>query len=133
MNTWLQTQRLHSHVNRFFAEALRMVPLSPVEAVVLAALYECDGQRATDLANVAGRAPTSFTPNLDALVDKGFIRRAADDRDRRTVRLYLTPQARALRDVIQAAMEVADNEAAAFLAQWAESLDAAPVDALAQS
>lgn len=133
MNTWLQTQQLHTHVTGVFAEALKTVPLTPVEAVVLAALYERDGRRATDLAAAAGRAATSFTPVLDSLADKGLIRRAADEHDRRTVRLYLTPMATRLRDPILAAIEVADSEAEAFLARWVEGLDVAPMDALARS
>jgi DNA-binding MarR family transcriptional regulator len=81
--------------------------LTVIEWYILRALYEQDGQHASELAAAVGRAATSFTPNLDKLQDKALVERRPDPGDRRAVRIFLTDKARKLKnEVNEAAKEV---------------------------
>jgi DNA-binding MarR family transcriptional regulator len=81
--------------------------LSVIEWYILRALYDQDGQHASDLANAVGRAATSFTPNLDKLQDKNLIERRPDPGDRRAVRIFLTDKGRKIeKQVNEAAVEI---------------------------
>ena len=90
----------------------RMIPanLSVIEWYVLRALYERDGQHASELARAVGRAATSFTPNLDKLERKGLIERRPDPSDRRAVRIYLTAEGETYRDGVVKSAEKVDAE-----------------------
>jgi len=78
------------NVDQVFGRLIQPLNLSVIEWYVLRALYERDGQHASELARAVGRAATSFTPNLDKLERKGLIERRPDPSDRRAVRIYLT-------------------------------------------
>lgn len=91
MTLWTQTEVLSRHVNAVYTDALvSLRGITIVEAHVLAALHEHNGQRATDLAAAAGRRATSFTPTLDALEAAGYLLREPNAKDRRAVRVMLT-------------------------------------------
>ena len=78
-----------------------------IEWYILRALYERDGQHASELARAVGRAATSFTPNLDKLQKKGYIERQPDKADRRAVKIYLTEKAQDIRqDVVDSADKI---------------------------
>lgn len=94
-------------IDQLFRQNIRPVDLTVIEWYILRALYDRDGQHASELARAVGRAATSFTPNLDKLQDKGFIERRPDKSDRRAVRIYLTDKAHAHRDdVVNSAREI---------------------------
>ena len=82
--------------------------MTVIEWYILRALYERDGQHASELAQAVGRAATSFTPNLDKLQDKGYIERRPDRTDRRAVRIYLTEKALQNRDNVLDSAESLD-------------------------
>lgn len=50
------------------------------------------------------RAPTSFTPIIDAIERKGLIQRRAHPSNRRSVRIHLTAQGKALEQQIAASV-----------------------------
>lgn len=84
--------------------------LTVIEWYIMRALYEQDGQHASELARAVGRAATSFTPNLDKLQLKGLVERRPDPADRRAVRIYLTESGKALRDdVLESARQIDDQ------------------------
>lgn len=87
----------------------RSLGLSVIELYILRALYERDGQNASELAHAVGRAATSFTPNLDKLQGKGYISRQSDERDRRAVRIYLTQHAHEKREDVLDLIERIDR------------------------
>lgn len=94
-------------IDQLFRQNIRPSELTVIEWYILRALYERDGQHASELARAVGRAATSFTPNLDKLQDKGFIERRPDKSDRRAVRIYLTDLAHDHRDdVVDSAREI---------------------------
>jgi len=89
--------------------------LSVIEWYILRALYEQDGQHASDLANAVGRAATSFTPNLDKLQDKNLIERRPDPGDRRAVRIFLTDKGRKIeKQINETAVEIEKQIRAQF-------------------
>lgn len=94
-------------VDQYFRQSIRPLGLKVIEWYILQALYERDGQHASELAQAVGRAATSFTPNLDKLQEKGLIERRPDQTDRRAVRIHLTDKAQSVRsDVLASAREI---------------------------
>jgi DNA-binding MarR family transcriptional regulator len=107
---WCNLDIALRNVDQIFRQSLRPEGLTVIEWYILRALYERDGQHASELARAVGRAATSFTPNLDKLQKKGLIERRPDESDRRAVRIYLTGRARDLReDVLDSAEEIDRN------------------------
>jgi DNA-binding MarR family transcriptional regulator len=68
--------------------------LSATALALLAALDREDGLSHRELAAELGLTPATLTPVVDALDGAGSIRRARDGRDRRVVRLSITPAGR---------------------------------------
>ena len=90
------------HVGALYRHETELLGLTVIEWYVLRTLYAQDGQIASQLARAVGRAPTSFTPTIDAIERKGFIQRRAHPSNRRRVRIHLTIQAKALEEQITA-------------------------------
>lgn len=61
---------------------------------VLAILVEQDGAMITRLAKFALMEQSRLTRIIDQMIDKGFVRRAADKDDGRRVRIWLTGEGR---------------------------------------
>ncbi|MDZ4770478.1 MAG: MarR family transcriptional regulator [Chloroflexota bacterium] len=90
-----------------FGRIVQPLGLTIIEWYILRALYERDGQHASELARAVGRAATSFTPNLDKLQGKGFVERRPDPADRRAVRIFLTDKALDMKtNVVKSAKEL---------------------------
>jgi len=90
---WCSLDIALRHIDHIFRNKVQQIGLTVIEWYVLRALYESDGQQASQLANEVGRAATSFTPNLDKLQEKGYIKREPDLNDRRAVLIHLTDKA----------------------------------------
>lgn len=103
-STWCNLDIALRNLDQVFGQAVQPLGLTVIEWYILRALYEQDGQHASELARAVGRAATSFTPNLDKLQDKNMIERRADPADRRAVRIYLTGEAlKAKKQVLETA------------------------------
>ena len=103
---WCSLDIALRNIDQVFRNKVGQLGLTVIEWYVLRALYERDGQQASQLASEVGRAATSFTPNLDKLQDKGYIMRLPDPNDRRAVLIHLTDKALdEKRDILQ----LADN------------------------
>ena len=92
-SVWCNLDIALRSVDQMFRQTIRPAELSVIEWYILRALFNQDGQHASELARAVGRAATSFTPNLDKLQDKGYIERRPDSHDRRAVRIFLTDKA----------------------------------------
>lgn len=97
VNMDIALRRLDQVIGRIIAP----LNLTVIEWYILRALYEQDGQHASELARAVGRAATSFTPNLDKLQARGLIERKPDPSDRRAVHIYLTSAGERLRSTVQ--------------------------------
>lgn len=97
-------------VDRLMRKKLKDQPVSVIECFILLALRDNDGILASQLATAVGRAPTSFTPNLDSLEKKLLIVRGDDERDRRAVRVQLTPKAKMLLNELDTVLSDVEQE-----------------------
>lgn len=87
-------------------------------------LPESESMTMNALSEAMGSANSTMTRMVDQLVDKGFIRREADNEDRRVVRVSLTPQGQETRRNLEQAQqyffglvltEIPQNEQHGFL------------------
>jgi DNA-binding MarR family transcriptional regulator len=99
-SVWCNLDIALRNMDQLYRQSMQSLGLSVIELYILRALYERDGQHASELARAVGRAATSFTPNLDKLQSKGLIERRPDPGDRRAVRIYLTQAAVDCRDQV---------------------------------
>lgn len=106
-SVWCNLDIALRNMDQLFGRVVQPLGLTIIEWYILRALYERDGQHASELARAVGRAATSFTPNLDKLQDKGFVERKPDQADRRAVRIFLTEKALTMKaDVVKSAREL---------------------------
>jgi len=68
--------------------------------VILTALWRDDGLTIGELARYARSTNAVLTRTLDRMTDRGLVIRQADSRDRRVIRVVLTPKARSLAHLI---------------------------------
>ena len=113
-SVWCNLDIALRNMDQVFRRAVRPLDLTVIEWYILRALYDSDGQHASELARAVGRAATSFTPNLDKLQDKGLIERRADPGDRRAVRIHLTEAGQEKRNGVLDAAEKVDQEIASM-------------------
>ncbi|MBE2183473.1 MAG: MarR family transcriptional regulator [Anaerolineae bacterium] len=99
-SVWCNLDIALRNLDQLFGSIAQPQGLTIIEWYILRALYERDGQHASELARAVGRAATSFTPNLDKLQQKGLIERHPDPTDRRAVHIYLTRDAEKLREEV---------------------------------
>jgi DNA-binding MarR family transcriptional regulator len=107
---WCNMDIALRNLDQVFRQSVRPLGLTVIEWYILRALYDRDGQHASELARAVGRAATSFTPNLDKLQNKGLIERRPDPGDRRAVRIYLTADAHKHRDEVLDAADKLDAQ-----------------------
>jgi DNA-binding MarR family transcriptional regulator len=106
-SVWCNLDIALRNLDQLFNRAIQPLGLTIIEWYILRALYERDGQHASELARAVGRAATSFTPNLDKLQQKGYVERRPDPTDRRAVHIYLTDLAeRHRKEVLNSAKEI---------------------------
>src|SRR5512145_1892903 len=103
---WCNLDIALRNVDQIYSQGIEPLGLTVIEWYILRALYEQDGQHASELARAVGRAATSFTPILDKLQHKDLIQRKPDPAVRRAVRIYLTDKTQQYRDRVQ---ETADQ------------------------
>lgn len=113
-SVWCNLDIALRNMDQVFRQVVRPLDLTVIEWYILRALYDADGQHASELASAVGRAATSFTPNLDKLQDKGLIERRPDLGDRRAVRIHLTDAGLAKRNEVLDAAEKIDQEIASM-------------------
>lgn len=65
---------------------------------ILYVLWQEDGLPVVELAKRTGLAKTTLTSMLERMDAKGFLERVPDRRDRRMLRIFLTPKAQGLSD-----------------------------------
>lgn len=109
-SVWCNLDIALRNLDQLFGRAIQPLGLTIIEWYILRALYERDGQHASELARAVGRAATSFTPNLDKLQQKGFIERRPDPTDRRAVHIYLTSLAEQHREEVLNSARVVDQQ-----------------------
>lgn len=79
---------------------LEQLPHSEFE--VIRTVSDNPGISVSDVARTLGLQPSNVSTTVRKLVERGLVRRAADERDRRTIRLYLTAEATEHKGMIDA-------------------------------
>ncbi|MEZ4669030.1 MAG: MarR family transcriptional regulator [Anaerolineae bacterium] len=105
---WCNLDVALRNLDQVYGQVVEPLDLTVIEWYILRALYESDGQHASELARAVGRAATSFTPILDKLQNKGMIERRPDPADRRAVRIYLTHNGDSKREQVLASADQID-------------------------
>ena len=113
---WCNLDIALRNLDQVFGQVVQPLGLTVIEWYILRALYEQDGQHASELARAVGRAATSFTPNLDKLQSKGLIERRADPSDRRAVRIYLTEAGQDCKTAVRKSAKEIDTRLAELFA-----------------
>lgn len=99
-------------------ERLAPLDLTQTRWVTLYHLWQMgDGQPQCDLARAIGVEAPSLVRTLDQLTDQGLIERRPCANDRRTKRVYLTPQATPLLEKIDAIASQARTEMLAGISE----------------
>lgn len=93
--------------------------VSPVQYVVLSALWERDGQSGAQLTSRLRIDSATITGVIDRLVAADLVERVRDEKDRRIQRVKLTPQGQALRDPLEKSMIELNREVAEQLGEGA--------------
>lgn len=105
---WCNLDVALRNLDQVYGQVVEPLGLTVIEWYILRALYDQDGQHASELARAVGRAATSFTPILDKLQNKGMIERRPDPADRRAVRIHLTASANNAREQVLATSDEVD-------------------------
>lgn len=90
--------RVSRRLNRITKESIASYGLTTSQFFLLIALYEENGILISKLAEKVALDKATLTGIIDRLERDGFVERRDDPKDRRAIRVYLTPKAEALRD-----------------------------------
>jgi len=80
-------------VQRYYEVALAPYGITPVQFYVWNALFENDGLKFKDLAESVSMDGSTLTGILDRMERAGFVERRPDPDDRRSLLIFLTPNA----------------------------------------
>jgi DNA-binding MarR family transcriptional regulator len=95
-------EQAYRHLEQVYEGLISPLGLSLLEWYALRALYVDDGMSASHLALTVCRHPSSMTALLDRMEQKSLLCRQMDADDRRSVRVFLTDEGRALQPQVQA-------------------------------
>ena len=112
-------ERLHSaaiHLLRSVRKVDAAMGLGPAKSSALSVLVFGGPRSLSELASAEGVKPPSMTRVVQELEAEGLVRRKADERDRRAVRLEATAKATRI-------LKEGRSRRAALLAEWLEQLD----------
>ena len=112
-------ERLHSaaiHLLRSVRKVDAAMGLGPAKSSALSVLVFGGPRSLGELASAEGVKPPSMTRVVQELEADGLVRRKADERDRRAVRLEATAKAARI-------LKEGRSRRAALLAEWLEQLD----------
>lgn len=85
---------------RDFLERLEPYGLTPFHYLVLCCLWEEDGLSTSRIAEKLGQLGATLTGVVDRMEDRKLVYRERDPQDRRTVRIWLTPDGEKLKEVL---------------------------------
>lgn len=98
-------------VRRRFDSRASALGLTRAQWRVLAQLRRREGINQTALAEIMEIEPISLGRHIDRLVEKNFVERRADPRDRRAWRLYLKPEVQPILDRLRGMSTITRKEA----------------------
>lgn len=90
--------KAHQRVYATFKSRLQAYAMTPMQALVLHALYEEEGLSAGELGKRLSLDSATLSGVLDRMVEAGWIIKNADKADRRVLNIQLTDKSRQFRD-----------------------------------
>jgi DNA-binding MarR family transcriptional regulator len=91
-------------------QRLAIYGLTPIQQLVLAALYQDEGISAGDLGKKLVLDPATLSGILERLVEGGWVLKETDSVDRRLLKIYLTHQAKMLAPKLAEERDKANEE-----------------------
>jgi len=99
-------QRAHGNLRQH----LSPYELTPVQHLILEALWEEEGLSAGDIGKRLALDNATLSGILDRMTEKGWTTKASDEMDKRFVRVHLTQKAKTLRATLVSVRQVANEE-----------------------
>jgi MarR family transcriptional regulator, organic hydroperoxide resistance regulator len=87
-------------VTRAYREEIASYGLTHGQFFMVVAIMDEEGMLPSELADKTAQDRSTTTGLLDRLENDGWVERKTDQKDRRTLRIFLTPKARELREPI---------------------------------
>lgn len=97
-------------VQRYYEVNLAPLEITPVQFYVLSSLWETNGVKFKELTKKLSMDGATLTGILDRLERQGFVTRADDPEDRRSLLVFLAEKAKLHRDEFRRLAETLDNE-----------------------
>ena len=106
---------LANHLARLFskrmAEAIKPLGIAPGQLPLLQVLWAQEGLTQKQIVDMLGVEQATIPNTLNRMERDGLVTRAADNTDKRTRRIMLTPKARQVRDEAERALEAVNRQA----------------------
>lgn len=90
--------KLHRSLRRNYDRQLKLFGLTPCQFDVLLALWGEDGIVLSELGRRVSRDNPTITGVVDRMAKKRLLERSRDERDRRVVKVVLTPKGREMQE-----------------------------------
>jgi DNA-binding MarR family transcriptional regulator len=98
------------HLAKIVAKRLEPFGIGAGQYPYIFALFNRDGQTQQSLAKNLVLDKAAVTRALDKLAKSGYVKRKADEKDSRSIRIFLTPKARKIRGKLENAVGVVLDE-----------------------
>ena len=93
-----------------FKKRIESQGLTPVQFLVLAALWEEEGLSARDISKRLVLDSATLSGVLDRMAEKGWIFKQPDDEDKRFLRVFLTEKSKELKPLLIEEKDLANKE-----------------------
>jgi DNA-binding MarR family transcriptional regulator len=102
--------KAHQRAQRTLKGRLRTFDLTPMQCLILEALWEEDGNSVGEIGRRIAVDTATLAGILDRMSTAGWVRRETDPDDGRVARMYLTKKAQEAASALASAIEVSNNE-----------------------
>lgn len=103
--------RAQQSVHQLFKAEVAPFGVTPGQYAVLQCLWDENGQTAKQIADRLGLDASTVTGILDRMEQKGLIEKRVDPKDRRALKVLLTPKGEGLKDPLNEAIDSANRKA----------------------
>jgi len=103
--------RAQQSVHQLFKAEVAPFGVTPGQYAVLKCLWDENGQTAKQIADRLGLDASTVTGILDRMEQKGLIEKRVDPKDRRALKVLLTPKGEGLKDPLNEAIDSANRKA----------------------
>lgn len=118
---------------RDFLERLEPYGLTPFHYLVLCCLWEENGLSTSGIAERLGQLGATLTGVVDRMEERKLVYRERDPEDRRTVRIWLTPEGERLKEVLPPVGEQTVNQALKGISKAEQELVSKVLDRIASN